>query len=162
MIGSILALLYSQTKGNGDWTKLGGEQKALLTDRSGQVIELSEVQGVVTLVAFWATWCGACKVELPTIAKLYEKLKNKGFKVVAVNVGENISKSEVDNIWISMQMPFDYYMDYNNKTSEYFGVSALPANFVLDKYNKKVLSSDGANDWSHSRYVDMISDLLIE
>lgn len=162
MIGSISIWLYLQTNSNKNWTNPDGTTKALITDRGGKVMELSEVQGVVTLVAFWATWCGACKVELPTIAKLYEKLKNKGFKVIAVNVGETIPKSEVDNMWLNMNMPFDYYMDYDNKTSEHFDISALPTNIVLDKYNKTVLTSNGANDWSHVRYVDMISELLTE
>ncbi len=138
------------------------ESHAELKTRNNEVIKLSEAKGVVTLVAFWATWCGACQVELPTIARLYENLKNKGFKVVAVNVGENLPANQVDDIWTSMKMPFDYYMDHENKTSEFFDVSALPANFVIDKYDKVVLSSYGANDWSHLKYVDMVSNLLIE
>ena len=160
-IGSILSLLYFQNQNIGR-KDLDSIKKALLTDRGGKVIELSEVQGVVTLVAFWATWCGACKVELPTIAKLYEKLKNRGLRIVAVNVGETISKEEIDKVWVSLKIPFDYYMDYKNKTSEFFNISALPTNIVLDKYNKQILTSNGANDWSHARYVDMIGDLLIE
>ena len=132
----------------------------LLKSLDNKITNFQDEKGVVTLVSFWATWCDVCKIELPTISKLYEKLKNKGFKVIAVNVGENISSDQVLKFWNDLNLPFEYFLDFG--TAQYFDVSALPANFVIDKYDKVALKSYGANDWSHNKYVELINNLLTQ
>jgi cytochrome c-type biogenesis protein len=57
-----------------------------LSDLTGQTFQLKEFLGVATVLDFWATWCGPCRVEMPELQKLYNELGGKGLVVLAVNV----------------------------------------------------------------------------
>ncbi len=57
-----------------------------LTDLSGQTVPLKNVLGTATVLNFWATWCGPCRLEMPELQKLSNELGGKGFVVLAVNV----------------------------------------------------------------------------
>src|SRR4051812_45614491 len=52
-------------------------------------IKASQLGSRITLINFWATWCEPCVIELPSLVKLHEKFKTKGFDVVAIDVDEN-------------------------------------------------------------------------
>ena len=57
-----------------------------LRDRQGQVQPLSELLGEVTVLNFWATWCGPCRHELPELERLATAFRGKPLKVLAINV----------------------------------------------------------------------------
>src|SRR5262249_23485410 len=59
-----------------------------LSDLKGKRVSLASLHGKVVLLDFWATWCGPCRMEMPTVAKLHREFKKKGLVVVGVNVGE--------------------------------------------------------------------------
>src|SRR5689334_8002039 len=59
-----------------------------LEDVQGKMHRLSEYQGKVVLLNFWATWCTPCREEMPSMASLQESLQGRPFAVLAVNVGE--------------------------------------------------------------------------
>src|SRR5690606_19156044 len=52
----------------------------------GEEISLSEVKGKLTLIDFWASWCGPCRQENPNVVKLYEKYHAKGFNILGVSL----------------------------------------------------------------------------
>src|SRR5712692_3211927 len=53
---------------------------------SGTSIRLSDLQGKVVLLNFWATWCVPCRTEMPTLEALYHRYKDRGLEVLAVNL----------------------------------------------------------------------------
>ena len=57
-----------------------------LTDLSGQTVPLEKALGTATVLNFWATWCGPCRMEMPELQKLSNQLGGKGLVVLAVNV----------------------------------------------------------------------------
>ena len=62
-----------------------------LPSLDGRELTLSDYQGKYLLVNFWATWCGPCKVEMPSLELLYRKFKQRNFAMIAVsNVSKNI------------------------------------------------------------------------
>lgn len=61
-----------------------------VADLRGRVWQLSDLKGRVTLLDFWATWCGACRAELPYIQKLYDRVKErKDLQVITFSVDDN-------------------------------------------------------------------------
>ena len=57
-----------------------------VTDLAGQSVDLKNLLGSATVLNFWATWCGPCRLELPELQKLYNELGGKGLVVLAVDV----------------------------------------------------------------------------
>jgi thiol-disulfide isomerase/thioredoxin len=53
---------------------------------SGRKVELKNFQGRIVFLTFWATWCGPCKQELPSIEALHQRFKGKDFVVLTVAV----------------------------------------------------------------------------
>jgi peroxiredoxin len=58
-------------------------------DMNGSSVRLTDYQGKVILLNYWATWCGPCKVELPALIELYDDYKDKGFVVLGVSADDD-------------------------------------------------------------------------
>jgi peroxiredoxin len=64
-----------------------------LTDLAGKEQSLSQYRGKIVLLNFWATWCKPCTTEMPAMQSMYDKLRDKGFVVIAVNELEDAHQS---------------------------------------------------------------------
>jgi thiol-disulfide isomerase/thioredoxin len=60
-------------------------------DINGKDVRLSQYQGKVVLLNFWATWCTPCRVEIPALAALYRDYKDQGFVVLGVSVDSEVA-----------------------------------------------------------------------
>ena len=56
-----------------------------LKNLEGKEVSLNEFRGKYVLVNFWATWCGPCKIEMPSLETLYQRFKNKNFVMLAIS-----------------------------------------------------------------------------
>src|SRR5262249_1831244 len=64
-----------------------GEYDFTLTTMAGKKVKVSDYQGQVVLVNFWATWCGPCVSETPALVRLYNQYRSRGFVVIGVAHG---------------------------------------------------------------------------
>jgi peroxiredoxin len=102
-----------------------------LKDLQGQGVRLSDFRGKVVLLNFWATWCKPCKEEMPAMQAGYDKLRDKGFVVLAVNELENTQK--VAEHIRTHGHTFKVVMDHNNQVANRYGVVGLPVSFLIDR-----------------------------
>jgi peroxiredoxin len=58
-------------------------------DMNGSSVRLTDYQGKVILLNYWATWCGPCKLELPALIELYDEYKDKGFVVLGFSADDD-------------------------------------------------------------------------
>jgi peroxiredoxin len=102
-----------------------------LTDLAGKEQSLSQYRGKIVLLNFWATWCKPCTTEMPAMQASYDKLRDKGFVVLAVNELEDNDK--VREHIKQYGHTFPVLMDHDNKIANQFGVFGLPVSVFIDQ-----------------------------
>ena len=102
-----------------------------LTDLEGKSQSLSQYRGKIVLVNFWATWCKPCTTEMPAMQAMYDKLRDKGFVVLAINELEDDAK--VREHIKQYGHTFPVLMDRDNKVANQFGVFGLPVSVFIDQ-----------------------------
>jgi peroxiredoxin len=102
-----------------------------LADLDGKQQSLSQYRGKVVLVNFWATWCKPCTTEMPAMQTTYDRLREKGFIVLAINELEDEPK--VREHIKQHGHTFPVLMDRDNKVANQFGVFGLPVSVFIDE-----------------------------
>ena len=100
------------------------------TDLDGRPVTLADYRGRVVLLNFWATWCEPCKKEMPEIQAAYERLKEHGFVVLAVNFGE--SPDPAAAFTHHGRLTFPVLLDRKVNVAARYGVVNLPVSFFID------------------------------
>jgi peroxiredoxin len=122
-------------------------------------VSLSQFRGKYVLVNFWATWCGPCKVEMPSLEVLYQRFKNKNFALLAISndmFGSTIVKPFVK----ANNLNFPILLDQRLKASNAFGVTSLPSTFMIDPEGKIIGALFGAEDWATPSNILYFENLL--
>ncbi len=102
-----------------------------LTDIAGKQVRLSSLRGKVVLLDFWATWCGPCRIEMPSIQKLHREFKARGLVVLGVNQGEDALK--VRPFLKKYGYDFGIVLDQDQTVGTSYQVSSIPALFIIDR-----------------------------
>jgi peroxiredoxin len=102
-----------------------------LPDLAGKEQSLSQYRGKIVLLNFWATWCKPCTTEMPAMQTMYDKLRDKGFVVLAVNELEDDAR--VREHIKQYGHTFPVLMDHDNKVANQFGVVGLPVSVFIDQ-----------------------------
>ena len=105
-----------------------------LVDLDGKTHSLGQYRGKIVLVNFWATWCKPCTTEMPAMQATYDKLRDKGFVVLAVNELEDDAK--VREHIKQYGHTFPVLMDRSNKVANQFGVFGLPVSVFIDQQGR--------------------------
>jgi peroxiredoxin len=105
-----------------------------LTDLDGNQQSLSQYREKIVLLNFWATWCKPCTTEMPAMQASFDKLRDKGFVVLAINELEDDAK--VREHIKTYGHTFPVLMDRDNKVANQFGVFGLPVSVFIDQQGR--------------------------
>lgn len=105
-----------------------------LNTLDGDQVSLEDFRGDVVLLNNWATWCPPCRMEMPEFNAYYNKYKDQGFQVLAVEAGQ--PEHEVRTFVEENQLDFLILLDPENKSLEMFQNSSLPNSYVMDREGK--------------------------
>jgi len=104
-------------------------------DINGQPLSVAAYRGKVTLVDFWATWCGPCKAEMPNVIATYQKYHKSGFDIIGVSLDQE--QKSVVTYTQATGMTWAQYFDgagWDNKIAKQYGVNSIPMAYLLDKH----------------------------
>jgi cytochrome c biogenesis protein CcmG, thiol:disulfide interchange protein DsbE len=131
------------------------EVKSLRDDYKGQVV----------LLNIWATWCGPCRIEMPSIEKLYREFGPKGLRVVAVNAADpDAADSTVRQFAEGFGLTFDVLRDMpaagQDSITATYRTRGYPESFVIDKNGVIRKKWIGPDDWASQGNRALIANLL--
>jgi thiol-disulfide isomerase/thioredoxin len=112
----------------------------------GREVDLAKMRGKVVLIDFWAVWCGPCVAELPNVLKAYEKLHPKGFEIIGISLDQD--KAKLEGFVKDKGMAWPQYFDgkgWKNDISSKYGISSIPAMWLVDKKGMVVSTNARAN-----------------
>jgi peroxiredoxin len=135
---------------------------AVTLDTPPVVKSLSDYKGKVVLVNVWATWCQPCRVEIPSIERLYKTYGPEGLNVVAISVDDSGSTAAIRAFVHDMGMTFQVLHDPSGSIEHAYQVTGYPETVVIGKdgvIRKKVA---GAIDWDSEGNRRLIQRLLAE
>jgi peroxiredoxin len=126
----------------------------------GPNLRLQEQRGRVVLVNFWATWCGPCRVEMPHLNRLYDKYRDAGFVLLAVNIDEDPKTAA--SLAAKLGMRFPVLLDTDKKVSRLYDLSAMPSTMLIDRDGQVRYTHRGYRDGYEQTYEQQIRALLRE
>src|SRR6267142_5092386 len=128
-----------------------------LKDSTGAQVKLSDYEGKVVLLNFWATWCGPCKLEIPWFVEFEQKYKDKGFSVIGVSMDEE-GWNVIKPFLAEEKVNYRVLLGNDSVGTLYGGVDSLPTTFVIDREGRIAATHIGLV--SKSDYQDEILALL--
>jgi peroxiredoxin len=128
-------------------------------DLDGQAVRLSAYRGRVVLVNLWATWCPPCREEMPSMERLHQRLKDKGFVLLAVSEDEG-GAAGVKAFVEQMKVTFPVLLDPDGDVGRKYEVWGFPESFLVDRDGRVVERVIGPRDWSSPQQIARIEALL--
>lgn len=120
---------------------------------------LSDYAGKVVLINFWSMGCAPCLEELPSLARLSEKMKGKDF--VVLGISEDQSESALKDFLQKKPLPYPVLKDLDKRVAiDNFAIFALPGTVILDRKGRMIEKIYGPRDWDKSPEFDKLEALL--
>jgi len=131
-----------------------------LEDLQGNQVALRDHRGKVVFLNFWATWCPPCRTEMPSMERLYRKLKGEGLVMLAVDMQEN--QKQVAKFMKGLDLSFPALLDGDGSVSYQYNIIGLPSTYIIDPQGYLVGKAVGPRDWSNGESVNFFQSLLLK
>lgn len=131
-----------------------------LKDLTGKKVEIKQYKGKIIFLNFWATWCGPCKEEMPSLEVLHRQFKGENFVLMTISVDYEGLKP-VQEFLNKQHYTFPVLLDPNGETLDLFEVKGIPITFIIDKKGRVIGRAIGPRDWKSPEVFSLIN-LLIE
>lgn len=127
----------------------------------GGMSSSSEFRGKVVLLNFWATWCGPCRAEMPSLEALSHEFPSQDFVVIGISSdyeGGQIVRPFMESFGLTFPILLDPEMAVNDR----YEVRAIPATIILDRQGVIRHKFFGAMDWNTVKNKDLVRALVAE
>ena len=111
------------------------------TTPEGKQLSLNEIKGKVTIIDFWASWCGPCRRENPNVVETYKAYHDKGLEIISVSLDNEGQKDKWVKAIVDDNMTWYHVSNlksWQDPIAKLYGVQSIPATFILDENGKIV------------------------
>lgn len=124
-------------------------------------IKLSKIESPVVILNFWASWCGPCLSEMPSLGAMKKKFKSNDITIISFNTDE---RDQLKNIKSTMSKfnfakEFEIVADKDTKIADSFKFSAIPVSIVFS-HGKVVHFSNGPIDFESQEFIEKLKKLI--
>lgn len=123
---------------------------------------IDDYAGEVVLLNIWATWCGPCRVEMPSMQKLEEMLGPKGLHIVAVSIDDPGMQGRIRQFADEYDLTFEILHDASSEIERQYQTTGVPETFIIGRDGRIRRRVIGADDWSRPENVAFLERLLAE
>lgn len=125
-----------------------------LDNLEGKQLSLSDFRGKVVFVNFWATWCGPCQDEIPSLIDLQNKYASKGFTVVGIAMDEEgksvvapfVSKELYDVDGQKLHINYPILIGSDEASDKFGGILGYPTSFLISRNGQVLMKFQGPPD----------------
>jgi peroxiredoxin len=159
-----------------DWSEArtvrpGGRAPAFeATTLDGRLVSLADYEGQAVLLNIWATWCAPCRIEMPSMERLYQELRDEDFEIVAVSVDAPIGQTDVVGnpggdiraFADSLSLTFPILHDPEGRIQRIYQTTGIPESFIIGRDGLIYRKLIGPTEWDRVEYIDLFHRLLEE
>ena len=129
-----------------------------LPDSNGKLVELSDYEGQVVYIDFWASWCKPCRKSFPWMSELQTRYDGKGLVVIAINLDE--VRRDADAFIQTLDPKFKILFDQEAVSAGSFGVRGMPSSYLIDQEGRLVSRHIGFREAEKAEIESRVRDLL--
>ena len=129
-----------------------------LADGDGRITDLSTLRGRWVMLHFWASWCGPCRREMPTIQALSQHPVAQRMELVLVNTAE--PDEEIFEFLPLVAPDLQTLRDPDGKVTEQWAPRGLPSTFLIDPDGKIRYVALGGRTWNSEAFLQFLDQLL--
>lgn len=104
-----------------------------LSTLAGESITLSDLRGEAVLVNLWASWCVPCRTEMPAMQRVYERYRDEGFTILAVNVTNQDNLPAVQAFVDEFGLSYPILLDVDGSVSSMYQLRAFPTSYFIGR-----------------------------
>jgi peroxiredoxin len=157
-MAGVLWLFITPMYRQGEPALTGKTAPAFGFDLNGKKMQLSDLQGKVVVLNFWASWCPPCVEETPALNRLQARIAPQGGTVLAVSVDE--SEAEYRKFLRDQGVKFPTYRDTTQKINLEYGTTIFPETYIIDRKGKIARKVIGPQEWDRGENYAFLETLL--
>ncbi len=122
-----------------------------MRDMSGRDITREDYRGKVVLLNFWATWCGPCRMEIPTLVKLHDGYAAYGLRIIAPSIDRNGLAAVKPFLDKNPQIKYPVVPNGIPAAQAFGGIQSIPTSFLIDRQGRVV-----------TRFMGLVQEQVLE
>ena len=131
-----------------------------LEELNGEKVQLAALKGKIIFLNFWATWCGPCREEMPSMEALYRHYKETDFLFLTISINSG-GREPVRKFIERHRYRIPILLDPAGKTLELFEISRIPATLIIDRNGRMIGRVIGPRDWSSPEVFSLVDQMLM-
>ena len=135
---------------------------AATLDAPATIKSMANYKGDVILLNIWATWCGPCREEMPSIEALHQAMKDKGLRIVAVSIDQPGMEQDIRGFAKELHLNFEILHDSTGVIQTDYQTTGVPQTFVIARDGTIRKKWIGAADWNSEGNRRLLAQLLSE
>lgn len=129
-------------------------------DGDGRQRRLADFHGKVVVLNIWATWCGPCRHEMPTLDRLQAKLGGPGFEVLALSI-DRAGAKVVAKFYTDVGVKhLAMYIDSSGKAARHLNALGLPTTLLIDREGREIGRLVGPAEWDAPNMIEFIRERI--
>jgi cytochrome c biogenesis protein CcmG/thiol:disulfide interchange protein DsbE len=160
LVAAMVALFAAPSYRQGEPSLHGRKAQDFALTVNGEPMHLSDFRGHLVVLNFWASWCGPCVDEAPSLNSLQQRISALGGTVIGVDAGVNEDEASYQKFLTDYHISFPTYLDTSKQIAASYGTIMYPETYIINPdgtFDRKII---GPQNWTSPEMVAYIDSLI--